>query len=407
MGIPHHAVNCKLIIFSLAILLSAISLARPAFAYDTLFTVEDVTVDVTADNAVVAQEKAFDEAQLKAFRILSDRMVAEADAKSLPTPDSLTISTMVKDYEVTNEQISNVRYVGTYTFRFREEAVSKFFSVTGVSFTETSSNPLLVLPVFQRNGKNSIWSEDNLWMMAWARTKLPHGIVPIEVPIGDLADITDIDDSNALTYERHKLERMLARYGASDAAIMIAVPDMTLGDLTQDSEHAIGRLRLSVYRTDRVQAEHVQDIHIEADGQETVGQLYDRAVMVGYKALQKDWKNKTVANAAQEQRYYVRIPISSPRQWVSAQSTLRAAPGVNDIAVMSMRKKEVQLSFIYRGEESRLRDVLARQGMHLGAVQPYGDKYIYDLIYDGKRNTNSFYTPPESNDQSDSDTHTF
>ncbi len=399
MGIPHKAFNCKLILFCVSMVLITFSFSHAALAQDSFFVVKDVKVDVTAENSVVAQDKAFDQAQLKAFRILSARMVSEADAKAVPTPDAITISTMVKDYEVTNEKISAVRYIGTYTFRFREQAVSRFFSVTGVSYTETASNPLLVLPVFQKDGNNTIWSEDNIWMSAWSRANLTNGLVPVSVPIGDLADIDDIDDSNALTYERVKLENMLGRYNASDAAIMIAVPDMTLADIRSPDAHAVGRMRVSIYRTDRSKAEHVKDIKLEADGQETISQLYDRAVVMGYSALQKDWKVKTLASASQDQKFYVRVGYKNARQWVQAQQSLRTLPGVSNMTVLSLKKVGAKISFVYRGDEQRLRETLGRQALELGEAIPYGSsgKYIYDLHF-ATAGSRSFYTAPASSD---------
>ncbi len=393
MGIPHKAFNCKLILFCVSMVLITFSFSHAALAQDSFFVVKDVKVDVTAENSVVAQDKAFDQAQLKAFRILSARMVSEADAKAVPTPDAITISTMVKDYEVTNEKISAVRYIGTYTFRFREQAVSRFFSVTGVSYTETASNPLLVLPVFQKDGNNTIWSEDNIWLTRWSAEHLSGGLVPIEVPIGDLADIADIDDDNALSYNRRDLDRMLARYNASEAAVMIAVPDMTLLGVSSGSDIAKGRLRISVYRTDRARAEHVQDIELQANGNETKDKLYSRAVMQSYAVLQKDWKSKTMASAADKENYTVRVSFRTVKQWSTIRQALLTTPGLSKVKVMSLKKNQAILSFTFLGDEERLRNTLRADALILGdAKKGQATTPIYDLKYGYKKHGNAIGT---------------
>ena len=389
MGIQHHATYFKSILFGLLFALIPFT----AQAYDSIFVVDDVKVDVTADNSVMAQDQAFNQAQVQAFETLTERMVAEAQAQTVQPPDMLTISSLVKDYEVTDEQISAVRYIGTYTFRFRENAVKKFFSVSGLSFTETSSRPLLVLPILQRHGRNSLWSEDNVWMHEWGKSKLSGGLVPVEVPIGDLMDISDIDEDQALSYERRKLDRMLERYDASEAAIMIAVPDQTLAEMDEQDSPAIGRLRISIYRTDRAQAEHVQDLIVESDGKESVSDVYKRGVKFAYQALQKDWKSKTVSHAGQNTAYTVRVAFKDLAEWTQIQQNIKRIPTLTDVSVLSVKKTNATMSFNFRGSEDRLRDVLRQSSFSLGeafhnnspnfnhAEQAQPSGVVYDLEY--------------------------
>ncbi len=417
MGIPYQAINCKRIILLTAILFICFAIVKQAFAYDSLFVVENVAVDITAANSVAAQEQAFEVAQVKAFRILARRMVDKSQLETIATPDSLTISSLIKDYEVTNEQLSSVRYVGTYIFRFREAAVSKLFSVSGVSFTNKSSKPLLILPILQIDGRNTIWSEGNIWMAAWSSANIPNSLVPIEVPIGDLMDISDIEETQALSYERRNLDRMLLRYNAKEAAIMIAIPDIILSQVKSNRSRATGNLRISIYRTDRAYAEHVRDVTIEADGKESVKKLYSRAVLRAHAVLQDDWKHKTVASAAQGQTFLVRTPIDNIGQWVRLQKSLGGISGLRGVNVISLRKDMARLSFDFRGDEMRLREALARSALYLGQGYQNGSAYkftsnmrsepniIFDLTYGYKpANMGADSSAPQG---SNSNIHTF
>ena len=114
-----------------------------------LFTVENITVDVTADNAIDARNQAFEQGQTKAYKALSERLLEEGEAETMIAPDADTISTMIQDFEVTNERLSAVRYVGTYTFTFDEAAVRRQFIGAGKNYTATQSRPLLILPFYK------------------------------------------------------------------------------------------------------------------------------------------------------------------------------------------------------------------------------------------------------------------
>lgn len=378
MGIQYKAIDCKRIILAFFMMFCVVAQTSVVSAQSSLFTVENITVDVTADNSVNAQDQAFEKAQRIAFATLAKRLVSEGQAQNVRTPDGLTLSTLIKDYEVTNEKLSAVRYIGTYTFRFNERAISKLFSLSGVSYTQNTSKTLLVLPVLKQNGETTIWSEDNDWMQAWSRVPVSSRLVPIRIPIGDLADMSDIDDSDALRYQRSKLDRMLSRYDATEAAIMIAAP-----------EAGGEKLRVSIYRTDRGRAEYVQDMTLEAQEGESAKVLYDRGVVTANEALQKDWKLKNSFNEAQRKNYLLRVPLKNLKQWINARTTLARLPGASDVQLLSIKPMEAHLALNFRGDEARFRESLSRVMMSLGQQDQNG---IYD-VFIGRKNVNSFYRP--------------
>ena len=102
-----------------------LAIVSPVMADNPVFTVEGVQVDVTASNALEAKSKAFEQAQADAFEIMAGRMLPEAQAQQFQMPELSTISLFIQDFEVTKEQLSSVRYLGTYTFRFKDEAVRR------------------------------------------------------------------------------------------------------------------------------------------------------------------------------------------------------------------------------------------------------------------------------------------
>ncbi len=183
-----------LVLFSGLFLFSGIGHAE-----DPLFTVDNVKVDVTAESAVAARTQAFEKAQQEAFKVLAERLLPEEEAKTFEPPAVTTISPMVKDFEITGEQLSRVQYIGTYTFRFKDQAIRSFFSNKNVSFSDVRSKPVLILPFYQTGTKVMLWGDTNPWLGAWGRTNTRQGLVPVQVPIGDISDVGDVGDTQALT----------------------------------------------------------------------------------------------------------------------------------------------------------------------------------------------------------------
>lgn len=187
---------------------------------DSAYVVRDVQVDTLAESSVKARNKAFLEAQVKAFAILSQRF---GEAEQVKTPEPKILAGMVQDFEVTNEQLSTKRYRGTYVFRFKAGAANRYFGhgpVSGFS-EETASGGTLILPFYQDGTKTVLWdTTKNPWLKAWLDAKT--GNSSYIVPLGDVSDMMDIHDDQALTISAAALKRIKSRYGASDALVTVA-----------------------------------------------------------------------------------------------------------------------------------------------------------------------------------------
>ena len=84
-----------------------------------VFTVANIYVDVTDKTASVARKKALAIGEKKAFEILLKRLTLRIDHDSLPVVDPKEISTYVKDFGITHEKNSEIRYLAYLTYRFK------------------------------------------------------------------------------------------------------------------------------------------------------------------------------------------------------------------------------------------------------------------------------------------------
>jgi len=336
-------------------------------ANDAVFTVPGVKVDVTADNAAAAREEAFEQAQTLAFRELATKLMPEAQAESFTPPDVSTISTMIKDFEITDEQLSHVRYVGTYTFRFKGDVVRNYFGGAGVAYTDVSSKPVLIIPYFQHGASTMLWGNDNPWLTAWNTTKSSRGLVPIVVPIGDLQDVSDMGDSEALTYNPIKLAEMTTRYAAGEAIILLAVPEWDSSSKRAANAPA-DRLVIMVYRTDRGKPEYANKLTVAADQMGDAANIYEAGVKVSREALQKAWKKQTVVQQAEpDSRLKARVKFETLQEWAETQQKLRRVQGLDDMKLISLTQNEAHIELLFKGTEQRLQLALAQADMTLAA----------------------------------------
>lgn len=371
----YKSVQALSLVLSLAFFLCGIAGAQeapeaPEPAYTNPYIVEGVEVDITAKNAIEARDQAFNAAQEKAFGELAKRMLPEGEAATYKIPTLSTISALIKDYEVTKEKLSSVRYLGTYTFHFDEDGVNRVFNSTGPSYADSSSSAtatkssgksLLILPFFQADAEMILWSQDNPWLNAWNRSNQSFATIPI----GDLEDVQDIGDTQALTYSSRRLNDMLDRYNAGEAIILVAAADSSLV-ARNDDDQASGGMSINVYRTDRGSPEFIQEIPLNAQPGQSVGQFMDESVASLQSFLKQNWKQTMTASTSPEiSRIDVVVPIRTLADWSAAEVALYDTGGITDVMLQGISPREARITITYQGSQQRLMEALAQENLVL------------------------------------------
>lgn len=395
--INRHFIKAFLILVILTPLY-ALPFQNDAQASDAAFTIEDVNVDVTSESSAKAREEAFAKAQYRAFKQLTDRLLSSAQAETFVMPDVPTISTFIQDFEVTNEQLSSVRYVGTYTFRFKDEEVRRFLNMQNVSFTDVSSKPVLVLPYYQAGANTILWGDNNLWLKAWSSNKTYQGLVPTMVPMGDLQDVNALDENRPLRYDGEKMQAMVERYGAREALIVIATPKdaQTLDDGTL----VPGTLEISIYQALGMTPRFLRSITVKRTPDDyNAAAIFNKGVQRVRDVFQEQWKSQTMVNPSfSGNSLKARIRFSSMQEWIETQSALERVQGMTDMKILSLTPRMAEIEISFRGSESRLRLALSQADMTLSKppmnyfnqqFQNNGNQEaFYNLYLDKYGNTN-------------------
>lgn len=345
------------------------------------FAVRGVKVDVTADNAVTAREQAFAKAQAQAFQTLATRLLSGDEQSALQPPEGELLAAMVNDFEITEEHLSAVRYVGTYTFRFKQDAVRDYLAGYGMSYTDVTSKPVLILPFYEWDRQTLLWEQENPWRAAWSQSKDVQGLVPTVVPIGDLEDVSAIDAQTMAGYDQQALSAMLDRYKAGQALSALAKPVYRAG-ATDKGIEALESLNISLYQLQDGRMAFLKSFKIKPEAGDTVDGLFDKAIWQVRSALQQSWKEQTKVTAAQTNSLLVRVRFTSMHEWVETQKLLRRVQGVQDVQLRSLKLGEAFIDLKFQGAENRLRLALAQADMTLTTPQVSFTGGTAPLVYD-------------------------
>ncbi len=343
------------------LLFVAVAAMAPVAAAQEIFTVRGVAVDVTANNAAAARERALAEGQIEASRRMLARVIRRQDRGNLPLIDDDMVNLLVSDFSIANERTSNVRYLAELTVRFDRNAVRSVLRDASLPFAETVSKPVLVLPILQGDSGLLLWDEPNPWRDAWGR--LPSGsvaMVPMEVPLGDLSDFADISAEQAAAGDVERLRAIAQRYGADDSLVVIATLDQGLGG-------SFARVDVAVTRVGATTQAPIL-LNLAASAGQDLEALLRQAAIATADAVEDAWIEDHLLRFDQERVAYFSIPLSGLDDWVEVRDRLGRVALIAETQLRQLRREKAEIAVRYFGEVTQLEDALVQRDLIVDEV---------------------------------------
>jgi hypothetical protein len=332
--------------------------AQPArTAASDVYTVVDVPVDVTAETAADARDRALLLGQREAFRRLLRRLALDADELRVRVDDG-TLATVVRAIEVGNERASTVRYLANLTVHFNQAAVRDYFETLGLAFADTRPRPVLVLPVYRVGRVTSLFDDPNPWRQAWVRHVPQDTLVPFALPLGDLADLGQISGEQALAGDLRRLDALVRRYGAGEVLVAGA-------GLNFDADTGLPSVDLTLQKFGGSDETVIVDRLVGSE-RDQVAALLAQAVARVTSEIEAAWKRDSAIRDGQgDSALAVSVAIESLDEFVEIRRRLSGIGLIVKVEVAELSRREARLKLRYRGEPQQLKTALANRDLDL------------------------------------------
>ncbi len=328
----------------------------------SIFAVQGVEVDVTDTDADTAKNKALIEVQIKAFRILAERLGNASIFEAVSQFEEKRVLPYLKSLSIEEESISPGRYKGKLTVRFLPNKIRALYSEYGVRVGGEQGPAFLILTIWKGTGDAVLW-EDNPWRQAWINLRAEQSLVPIIVPIGDLADTEMISVSDVLSEDAVKLEAIRKRYDVKKVIIAFAEPaengtvharmsgDSPLGKLSFDKNYdgETGRVEESA----AIAASRFHSVMI------------DKYKTGSARAEVAATEKKQQASANARKTINARVPFSGPSEWNGLRSRILATPGVTGLDVSSLGGDGAVVALTFVGSPGDMQSSMQASGLNL------------------------------------------
>lgn len=340
--------------------------SQPAAPADP-YTVSGIKVDVSADNANVARDKAIAEAQAKAWVELARRLSPTGDAP--PKMSDADLQRVVLGISVDDEKVTPTRYLASISVRFRADAVRNHFAGTSAQYVEPPGKAYVVLPVTMVGGKPVLWDDHTAWRDAW-EGKTASALVPTMVPPGELPDVSAIGAAEAASADPQAIDRIVRKYNAPGAIVVRT----TLPDPGQPLPPA---LKVDITRVDANGDRKDTSLSVRKDPDDRPEDLLRRAVIQTSAAIDDLYRQGNAITAGPEQTIQVTLAIAGLPDWLEARQRLTGTAGITSADMVSLGRSAVKLNLVYRGDPTTLRQALGKRDLGL---EDAGGEYLLRLL---------------------------
>ena len=338
-------VRCAILLCVLVVC-STLANPQPAFAIENpLYTVTGVEVDVRADTAADAKKQAITEANVKAFTLFVQRVGGEAIMDQLAEIPSKQIDAMLDSLSIEEERTGPKRYIGKLTVRFLPGKTRKFLAGMGVTYSEKMATRTVIVPLWRTEEAIVLW-EDNPWRTAWLALRAENSLVPLIVPIGDLADLDTLTAELAASGDEPSLEAIRLRYEADAVLLAQAAP------VSEDTIQAT-----LVGNTPVGKLEFEEQFSAENGG--GIEEATSVAALRFHQVMLQRWKKKNETAPVTQSLPIATLPVTvafvSTEEWSALRARILATPGISgvDISTISQGGAIVQLSYVTGFEQLR------------------------------------------------------
>ena len=376
----------------------------PAKAADSAYDVKGVQVDVLDASAVKARNKAFVEAQKKAFQVLATRYMTAEEAKTLTLPSEAALSGLIQDFEITSEQLSTKRYRGVYNFRFKAAGVNRYFG-HGPSYFEVAPAEAvartLVIPYYQEGQNPTIFRKDQNLLWGSLLPDLPKD-GSMSLPEGNIQDRNDVGNKDPYGLSFSAIRRIKERYEVARVVAVVArVPTKGAHPVAVDILEAGGsgmrKVASFMAEPQQVGAMTFDAIHNPAGvALSSTPQQQDLAASAPEEDSAEDLPAETPPAAVETPKKplvtggassgkaslgvagsagtaKVTVFFTNIGEWMNVQKLLRQASGVTSVRITSLKTNQADTVVSY-SDWSRVSGALRSSGYQL--VPQSADTYI-------------------------------
>jgi hypothetical protein len=308
-------------------------------ASPTSYEVTGIRVDVTAENAAAARDKALQDGARQALQQFVDTWVPADKRARYARMSQQQIEDMISDFSIREEKSSGVRYIATLDYRFKPSRASRLLRDAGVAVPLMPGEappppPIIVVPVLEASIPGT---GGDPWRSTWRNlaARRPERYVVAST------------DAAAVAGDQTRLSALVRQLGGESGLVVVATP-------ATNADGTLASLNVGFLRQGRSRQASGQLSFSPEEGETT--EAFLRRTVVGTEAAMGEaWKQAAAAALPSRSELAAWVPVDSLGDWLKMQKALRQVEGVRRIELTMMTRRQMLVSISYTGSLNELR----------------------------------------------------
>jgi hypothetical protein len=347
----------------------ALAFEGAALAADSLYDVAKLSVDTTAENAVAARAEGMAEAEMRAVKIVLQRLLPSSAQDQIPEFSREDVEGLVNGVSIRSEQNSTTRYIATLDVSVNERAIKQLLQDQAIPYSEARAPSISILPlVLVGESVKSEGSEG--WRQAWEALDLSHSMTPATI-LRPRPELSVEAVKAVLAGDAQALAAMQEDYGYGPLVIAVG-------------EAADGKFVTRLAGTDSVGAINFgRSDKIGGDAKEATRE----AAATAFAIIENRWKLTQSGEAPTTEVKYEEgqegapgaggegqpkgevprnvvalVEFSGLKDWQDIRGRLMKVAGIQALEVNSLSARAASITFDYAGSLGRLQAELGQNG---------------------------------------------
>jgi len=325
---------------------------------DQVFTIRNISVDIYSNTSEQARDIALEEAQIKGFNKLMNKMLLKGEYDKIANFDEDKILELVEEIEVEDEKTTANRYIGKIVVKFKRNLVLRFLKSNNIKFSITKSKPLLILPIYKYGGITYLWDDKNIWKDLWNTSDDDGTLIPIRPSGGKFKDFIYFNPNQAIQKNLKNLEIIAANNNSTGVLIAILKKKYN-----RDKTKIELNLDLSIHRFDGGSINNFKDT-IEVDADAFSDDLLLKAKSKVENFVKNQWK---VQNILSTQRNSMKLIVNfnNLKEWIDIRELINNVSIIDQYIIQNFSKDSAIISVSFSGNYNQLKIALKQSDLEL------------------------------------------
>ena len=333
---------------------------------EKVWSVENIIIDEISDDVIVSRTEGFEKAASKALSTLLKRIITTPygeEDKDIPILNNQEIENLIDFKFIKSETVLSNRFLAEVSFCFLSKEIINFLNLKKLSWSEITSSPILIFPVWKTSFSTFLWKDPNPWRNAFKKSLNDHDGLSLQIlPEGRIGVQRSIDSNLAINENKRAISGAIKRGQARRAVITIAEI------LNKDGDDYYIKINANLYNFDGEYQGTIyeKNVSFKIENLENILNKYSKTII---NSMEKRWKQANIFTNEIERIIYINIKSKSFKSWAKGIEVLKNLPGVLKVISTSLTFDGGVLEVTFLGDQKKLISIMSEKNIPISGTR--------------------------------------